>query len=112
MPSIEQCSAAFHSLAGRLSAADGSTRRAAQLDRTISCTLHDPDVVFAGRLAGGELIDIRRVEDDDAQIRMRMSGADLLALVAGELNLGAAWASGRVRVDATMLDLLKLRSLL
>jgi hypothetical protein len=43
---------------------------------------------------------------------MSMTGDDLLALVAGDLGVGAAWAGGRLKVQAGMLDLLKLRSML
>jgi hypothetical protein len=35
-----------------------------------------------------------------------------VALVAGELNFGRAWATGRVKVGASVFDLMKLRSLL
>jgi putative sterol carrier protein len=39
-----------------------------------------------------------------------MTSDDLLKLVDGELNMASAWASGRVKIDASVFDLLKLRS--
>ncbi len=41
-----------------------------------------------------------------------MNSDDLLALTDGTLGLPAAWASGRVKLEAGILDLMKLRSLL
>lgn len=112
MASVEQCEQAFHQLAGRLAGADPATRRSVGFERTVSCAVHDLDVIFAGQLRDGQLVDIRQADSSDAQIRMRMSSDDLLAVVAGELGLGAAWTSGRLQVHASMLDLLKLRSML
>ena len=40
-----------------------------------------------------------------------MSSDDLIRFVAGELNFASAWAAGRVKVDARVVDLLKLRSI-
>jgi hypothetical protein len=112
MASVEQCERAVTQLAEKLAGADGATPLSGGLDRTISCTIRDLGVIFGGRLRGGRLEGIRQVDSADAQIRMSTSGDDLLALVAGELGIGAAWASGRLTVQASVLDLLKLRSML
>jgi hypothetical protein len=109
--SVEECEDALHRLAARLAASDGRTKKRASLDRTLSCRLRDLDVVFGGRLKDGELLDIRRVDDDSAQVRMAMASDDLLRLVDGELNLAGAIATGRVRLDAGVFDLVKLRSI-
>jgi hypothetical protein len=110
MASVEECEEAFHELAARLAGADLEHRRRADFDRTLSCTLRDLDVIFAGRLKAGELLDIRRVDSAKAQVRMTMTSDDLLDLVAGRLPMASAWATGRVRIDASVLDLLRLRS--
>jgi hypothetical protein len=47
-----------------------------------------------------------------AQIRLVMAGDDLVALVDGELNFATAWGRGRVRLEASLLDLFRLRKLL
>ena len=114
MASVDECERALQALSDRLPGADPATRGRAGFDRTLSCRLTDPDVAFAGRLHDGALTGIRRVEADEAgraKIRLRMSGADLLALVAGELNLARAWAAGRVTVEASPLDLIRLRGI-
>jgi hypothetical protein len=41
-----------------------------------------------------------------------MAGDDLLALVDGELNFAKAWGGGRVKLEAGLLDLFRLRKLL
>ncbi|TAM85470.1 MAG: sterol-binding protein [Jatrophihabitans sp.] len=114
MASREQCEQALHRLAERLGGADDATRSRAGFDRTLSCRLRDLDTAFAGRLADGRLHDIREIDAAqarEAQVKLAMSSDDLLALVAGDLNMAAAWASGRIRVDAGILDLLRLRTI-
>ena len=110
MATVEECEQALHQLAARLASANGATKEHTALDRTLSCAIRDLGVVFAARLKDGELLDIRQVPAADAQVRMAMSSDDLLRLVAGELHMASAWATGRVRIDASMRDLLRLRS--
>jgi putative sterol carrier protein len=47
-----------------------------------------------------------------ADIRLTMSSDDLLALTSGQLSFAPAWASGRVKLEAGLRDMLRLRSLL
>lgn len=110
MASVEACEQAFHELAARLAKADDGTKKKADFDRMISCTLNDLGVSFAGRLQDGELQDIRRTDEPDGQVKLSMSSDDLLKLTSGELNFASAWMSGAVKVDANIFDLLKLRS--
>jgi len=112
---VEDCEQALYALAERLSSADAATRGRAGFDRTLSCLLTDPAVNFAGRLRTGSLTDIRQVsaaEAATAKVRLHMSGDDLIKLVAGELKMASAWATGQVKIEAGVLDLVKLRSIL
>ena len=111
MASVEECEKAFEVLAARLGAVDAQQRKKVVLDRSLSCTLRDLGVIFAGQLRDGELRDIRQVERADAQIRLAVASDDLLKLTSGELNFASAWATGKLRVDANVFDLLKLRSI-
>jgi len=110
MASVEECERAFHDLAAKLSGADQAARKKASFDRSLTCTLPDLKVIFAGQLRDGQLLDIRQVDEADAQVRMTMTSDDLIELVAGELSMGSAWATGRIKIDASVFDLLKLRS--
>ena len=113
MATVEECEAALHSLAERLAAVDPDMRSKYAVTRTLSCRIRDLGVVFAGRVDDGGLTDIRQVDDGaGAQVRLATSSDDLLALAAGQLGVPAAWATGRLKIEASVLDLLKLRSLL
>ena len=110
MATVAECEQAFATLADRLAGADPEARRRNSFDRTISCRLTDLDVIFAAQLKDGLLTDIRQVEDANAQVKLAMSSDDLVKLVDKELNLASAWTSGRVKIDARVFDLIKLRS--
>ncbi|MEV4949446.1 SCP2 sterol-binding domain-containing protein [Streptomyces sp. NPDC053755] len=115
MATIMECRSALDRLSDNLARADGEVRGAAALDRTLSCHITDLDTTFTGRLEGGRIEVQDTVEGPPpgkAQIRLAMTGDDLVAMVAGELNFAKAWASGRVRLEAGFRDLLRLRSLL
>ncbi len=112
MATVAQCEAAFGVLASRLSAADDQARKQAAFDRSVSCTLTDLKVIFAARLVDGELTGIHQATTADAQLRLTVSSDDLIALTDGSLSFAAAWAAGRLRIDASVFDLLKLRTLL
>jgi hypothetical protein len=109
---IEQCVTALKGVLGELAAKPA----ARGLDRSLSCRLPDLGQVLRGRLGGGTVQDLH-AEDDaaggpKADIRLTMSSDDLVALTDGQLSFGPAWASGRVKLEAGLRDMLRLRSLL
>lgn len=109
MATVEQCERALQDLADKV--AGNPSRRKLGFDRSMSCTISDIDAVFAGRLKDGRLLDIARSSTKDAQVRLTLSSDDLIALVDGSLKIAPAWATGRIKVEAGMRDLLKLRSI-
>ncbi|MFF9625789.1 sterol-binding protein [Streptomyces griseosporeus] len=115
MATIEECRAALDKLSDSMQRAQGDVRDAAALDRSVSCHITDLGVTFVGRMTDGRI----RVDDtvqgpppERAQIRLAMTGDDLVALVGGELHFARAWGSGRVKLEAGLRDLLRLRKLL
>lgn len=115
MATIEECRAALDRLARSMARAEGDVRAAAALDRSLSCRITDLDTTFVGRLAGGTITDVVHVPGTPpkkAQIRLAMTGDDLIATVAGDLSFAKAWATGRIKVQASLPDLLRLRTLL
>ncbi|WP_328916809.1 MULTISPECIES: SCP2 sterol-binding domain-containing protein [unclassified Streptomyces] len=115
MATIEECRSALDQLSANLAKADDGVRSATALDRSLSCRITDLDLTFVGRLAGGRIQDVTTVPGEPAekaQIRLTMTGDDLVAMVGGQLNFAKAWGSGRVRVQASLRDVLRLRSLL
>jgi hypothetical protein len=110
MADLDQCRTAIAALASRLGGP--GENRADGLDRTVSARILDLGVMFRGHLHDGVLDDIVTDEQGPAAaIRLELSSADLLLLAAGDLSIGSAWLSGRVKIHASLSDLLRLRSL-
>ncbi|MFI6336341.1 SCP2 sterol-binding domain-containing protein [Streptomyces sp. NPDC050535] len=115
MATIEECRSALEKLADNMAGADGDVREAAALNRSLSCRVTDLDVTFVGRLEDGRIRVLDTLQGpprEKAQIRLTMSGDDLVAMVDGELHFAKAWGSGRVKLEASVLDLFRLRKLL
>jgi hypothetical protein len=109
---MEQCLVALKGILGDLAA----NPAAEGLDRSLSCRLTDLEQIVLGRLGSGAVRDLRAIPDTPevprADIRLTMTSDDLVALTDGELHFGPAWASGRVKLEAGLRDLLRLRKLL
>ncbi|WP_367324188.1 sterol-binding protein [Streptomyces sp. HUAS ZL42] len=115
MATIEECRAALEKLSDNMQNAEGDVRTAAAMDRSVSCHITDLDVTFVGRMAGGRIVvhdTLEGLPREKAQIRLTMAGNDLVAMVDGELHFAKAWGSGRVRLEAALMDLFRLRKLL
>ncbi|MER6914738.1 SCP2 sterol-binding domain-containing protein [Streptomyces sp. NPDC000594] len=115
MATKEECREALKRLSDKLTRADGDVRGTVSFDRSLSCHIKDLDLTFTGRLKDGTIT----VQDtlagpprEKAQIRLAMTGDDLVALVDGEIDFARSWATGRVRLEAGFRDLVRLRSLL
>lgn len=112
MATVEESEAAMHKLAERMRSPEAADVRGKVLERSISCTLKDLGVTFGGDLREGGIENIRQVDGPSGQIKLTTTSDDLVAMVDGRLNFAKAWTSGRLKVDASVFDLLKLRSLL
>jgi hypothetical protein len=115
MATIEECRAALEKLSDSMRGAEGDVRTAAALERSVSCRITDLDITFVGRMTGGRIVvqdTVQGVPQGKAQIRLTMTGDDLVAMVDGELNFAKAWGSGRVKLEAGIRDLFHLRKLL
>jgi hypothetical protein len=115
MATIEECRTALEKLSDNLAGAEGDVRSAAALDRSLSCRITDLDITFVGRLKDGRIEVLETLQGpppDRAQIRLTMKGDDLVSMVNGHLNFAKAWGSGRVKLEAGLRDLFRLRTLL
>jgi putative sterol carrier protein len=110
MATVAECRAAIDELARRLDGVDATARAKHVPDRTIGVTLLDLDVTFLGRLHEGSLVDVVEADGPKPQVRLVMNSDDLVSLTTGDLHFAHAWASGRVRLDASLRDLLRLRA--
>ena len=112
MATMDECLTALKGILGDLAA----NPAAEGLDRSLSCRLTDLDRMVLGRLGGGAVRDLTVVPDGPdapkADIRLTMTSDDLIALTDGRLSFGPAWAMGRVKLEAGLRDLLRLRKIL
>lgn len=112
MATEAQCREAIETLIDKLAQVDPEVRRGSVPDRTIGVNVLDHDVTYVGQMKDGELLDVHTEPGGvRLQVRLVCSSDDLVALSQGELNFAHAWATGRVRLDASLRDLLRLRAL-
>ena len=115
MASQTECERAVQSLVQRIADLDPELRRKHAVTRTVSCRVPDLDLMFLATVDGHTLQGLRCSPGTDsagAQVRLTASSEDLVALLEGSLSPSTAWATGKLRVDASVLDLLRLRALL
>lgn len=112
MATEAECLTAIETLLSRMDGVDPEVRKKKLPDRTIGVHLLDLDKTFVGDLKDGEIVNVR-VESGGPkpQIRLVCTSDDLLALTDGELSFAHAWATGQIRLDASIRDLLRLRNL-
>jgi predicted lipid carrier protein YhbT len=114
MATAEECQAALESLIGRIAAMDAKDRQAHLLDRTLSCRVTDLGVTFLTRLGphGADEIRVAANGSPPAQVRFTANSDTVVAIAADPGTFVRAWASGRLKVQGSVLDLLHLRKLL
>lgn len=108
MASEVQCRQALEQLAAQL----GQAGQRTSLDRSLSCHVPDLDTTFRGQLRDGDFDGITTdPATSKSQIRFTVGSDDLVAIADGRLSFGEAYGAGRLKVQASILDLLKLKSL-
>jgi hypothetical protein len=109
---VEECREALANLARRLDEHAAQLRDKLDFDRTLACRVSDLDTAFHGRVLNGRLVELEDGDNPDASIALTTSSDDLIALVAGQLDLPNALATRRISLSASPFDLLKLRKML
>lgn len=114
MATAEECRAALESLTGRLAGLSPEDRAAHLVDRDISCEVADLGVIFTTRLGPDGAEPVREVNgsSSQAQVRFIAKSDDLLKIASDPGWFARAWLTGRVKVEASVFDLLRLRKLL
>jgi hypothetical protein len=114
MASVEECREALQALAGRLTEMNPADRASYFAGRSMSCHVTDLGVTFVTRFTdqGAEPVTEAKPDDPTADIRLTASSDDVIALSATPANIARMWLAGRVKVQASMRDLLALRRLL
>jgi SCP-2 sterol transfer family protein len=114
MASAEECREALQALSGRLTEMSPQDRASYFGERSMSCHVTDLGVTFVTRFADAGATPVTEAKPDDppADIRLTASSDDVISLSATPANIARMWISGRVKVQASMRDLLALRKLL
>ena len=113
MTSAEECRTALQKLAGRLGELTPAEREEYFGNRTISVTIPDLGVTFVSRLGSGDDPVREAVPGEPpAAIRMTANSDEVIALCEQPMNIARAWITGRIKIEASMKDLFRLRRLL
>lgn len=109
----DECRVALEKLVSQLAQVDPAHRAEHLVDRAVSCEVTDLGVTFVTRLGpdgGGPVTEVDG--SNGAQIKFATRSDDLLAIAGDPSKFVQAWLTGRLRVQASLSDLLRLRRLL
>ena len=114
MATAEECRQALERLTGRISEMDEADRQAHLVDRMISCKISDLGVTFLTRLGpdGATPVLVANGSEAPAQVRFTAKSDDLIAIADDPASIARAWLTGRLKVEASIWDLLRLRKVL
>jgi hypothetical protein len=114
MASAEECREALQTLTGRLAEMNPHDRASYFGKRSMSCYVTDLGVMFVTRFTdhGAEPVAEAKPDDPPADIKLTANSDDVLSLAVTPANIARMWISGRVKVQASVRDLLALRKLL
>jgi predicted lipid carrier protein YhbT len=114
MATAEECRTALDRLTGRIAEMDAKDREAHLLDRTMSVRVPDLGMTFVTRLGPQGADPVRRADGSTpaAQVRFTANSDVILAIAADPGTFMRAWLSGKLRVQASVFDLLHLRRLM
>lgn len=114
MQTAQRCQEALQKLTTRLAELDPADREGFFAGRSFSCRVPDLDVTFATRFGAAGAGDVRTAPPGEPAADVRLT-ADSDTVVELADDIGAfprALVTGRVKVKASMRDLLRLRKLL
>jgi hypothetical protein len=109
---VEEVDQILGDLLERLGDLDPNTRSLMPSRRTVEARCPDLDLVRYAMWRDGELKLLNEAPPRRADIRISVMSDDLLKLHHGEMTFSRAYSANRVRLDASMTDLLRLRAIL
>ena len=114
MATAEECRQALEDLTGRIAEMDPADRDAYLVERMISCKISDLGVTFLTKLGPNGASPVREANGSEppAQVRFTAKSDDLVAIASDPASIGRAWLTGRLKVEASIWDLLRLRKIL
>jgi putative sterol carrier protein len=115
MASRDEVHQRLEDLIERLASSDRGARNLAQTlpePRVLAVRVTDLGETFWTILEEGRMGPLRDGEPEDADIVVQAPSDTLVDLIDGQGNLFSAYVAGKIRIDASMSDLLRLRKLL
>ncbi len=114
MATEEQCREALDSLLGKISELDPQQRADALVDRTLSCEITDLGLHFWTRVGPDGAEPARKASDSDgtAQVRFTTDSDTIVSIAEDPQRFARAWATRKVKVHASIKDVLRLRKFL
>lgn len=114
MASKEEVEGRLDTLIDRLAENDEAARalgRSLPEPRILTLHVTDLDLTYWTELRGGILGTLTEGQPKESHIKIATSSDDLVSLIEGGQSFFSAYVAGRVRIDASFADLLKLRKL-
>ncbi len=113
MATAEECRTALEALTARISEMDAEARATHLADRTLSCTVTDLGVTFVTKLGtdGASAVTEAGPGDPPAQVGFSATSDELVSISGDPRRFVRSWLTGRVKVHASLGDLLRLRKL-
>jgi predicted lipid carrier protein YhbT len=114
MATVEECREALQTLIGRLGEMNEKDRSSFFSNRSMSCHVTDLGVTFMATFTDQGAEPVKEVGPDEppADIRLTANSDDVVLLAATPANIARMWMAGRVKIQASIRDLLALRRLL
>ena len=114
MATAEECREALQALTNRLGEMPEQDRSSFFSNRSMSCHVTDLDVTFMTTITDHGAEPVKEVGPDEPPADIRLAGTsdDVVALAATPANIARMWMAGRVKIQASIKDLLALRRLL
>lgn len=109
-----QVEAKLRELIGRLDDTDEGVAALADAmpeRRTIEVIVPDLDSSFWTELRGGRMGSLHRGQPDEADIRITAESDELVDMVDGKRSLFSSYLGGRVKIEASFADIMRLRRL-
>lgn len=114
MATADACRKALDTLLGRISEMDPAERAANFPERTMSCRVPDLGLLFVTRIGpdGAAPVEEAAPGTPPAQVRFTANSDDLVSIAGDPASFARAWLTGKLKVEASIFDLLRLRKFL
>ena len=112
MATVAEVEAVLADLLNRFESVDSGTRSMLPSRRVIEARFPDLGIVRHAEWRNGDLLVLEEPPGRRPDIRVTVDSDDLVAMAEGRLSFSRAYAANRIRLDASMTDLLRLRAVL